>query len=284
MGEAKQKILIVEDDLDDSDMLNAYFNVQGYDVISVNWGEDGVRACFESPPDLVILDINLPDLDGCDVARKMRNNPKSSRVPIIFLTTPGNRIECLQELELPADDYFSKPYDIQELRLRVYNALRLSGQDKFSNPVTGLPDGSLVDDTLADCLRKIDWAMIRISVLNLDEFQKDYGLDAGNDVLRSVGLIMQNTARELGGQEDFLGHLGMVDLLLVTRLGRSQEIQEQIHARVESALDYFYPIKDRDRPSLQGRRLGVRVVYLRPTDGIFTTLDALKLALLGKTS
>jgi DNA-binding response OmpR family regulator len=80
--EAKSTILIVEDDLDIADMLNAYFRVQGYEVLTVNWGEDGVRACQTNAPDLVILDIRLPDIDGFEVARRLRaNRRKTKEIP-----------------------------------------------------------------------------------------------------------------------------------------------------------------------------------------------------------
>ena len=74
---AKQKILIVEDDLDVAEMVNAYFRAQGYDVFTVNWGEDGVRACQTNHPDLVILDIRLPDIDGYEVARRLRSDRRT---------------------------------------------------------------------------------------------------------------------------------------------------------------------------------------------------------------
>jgi DNA-binding response OmpR family regulator len=72
VAEAKSKILIVEDDLDVAEMLNAYFRVQGYDVFTVNWGEDGVRAAQTVLPDLMILDIRLPDIEGYEVSRRVR--------------------------------------------------------------------------------------------------------------------------------------------------------------------------------------------------------------------
>ena len=84
MSDKKSTILIVEDDLDIADMLNAYFRVQGYEVLTVNWGEDGVRACSTNAPDLVILDIRLPDIDGFEVARRLRGNRKTKEIPIIF--------------------------------------------------------------------------------------------------------------------------------------------------------------------------------------------------------
>lgn len=281
MTEAKQKILIVEDDLDVADMLNAYFRVQGYEVFTVNWGEDGVRACQASRPDLVILDIRLPDIDGYEVARQLRANRRTADIPIIFLTEKRDRVDRLQGLELGADDYITKPFDVQELRLRVRNAMLRAHQDTLTNPVTGLPDGTLVDERLNDCLRRTNWVMLIIALENLDAFRESYGFVASDDVLRAVSLMVHNAARESGGQEDFLGHLGPTEFLLITKLDRSDILQERIRSRLEQSLDYFYPIKDRE-PVVQGKRLEIKMGVLLPTDGVFTSLDTLKLALLRK--
>ena len=81
MADTKSKILIVEDDLDVAEMLNAYFRVQGYEVFTVNWGEDGVRAAQTVMPDLMILDIRLPDIDGFEVARRVRTDRRTARNP-----------------------------------------------------------------------------------------------------------------------------------------------------------------------------------------------------------
>jgi DNA-binding response OmpR family regulator len=100
VADAKSKILIVEDDLDVAEMLNAYFRVQGYDVFTVNWGEDGVRAAQTVLPDLMILDIRLPDIDGYEVARRVRTDRRTNEIPIIFLTEKRERIDRLQGLKL----------------------------------------------------------------------------------------------------------------------------------------------------------------------------------------
>jgi len=194
MAEGKQKILIVEDDLDVADMLNAYFRVQGYEIFTVNWGEDGVRACQTSRPDIVILDIRLPDIDGYEVARRLRSNRRTAGIPIIFLTEKRDRSERLQGLELGADDYITKPFDVQELRLRIRNALRRAEQDTLTNPVTGLPDGKLVDERISECLNKITWTMLIVSLENLDIFRESYGFVASDDVMRAVSLMIQSSA------------------------------------------------------------------------------------------
>ena len=108
-----------------------------------------MKACRTNHPDLVILDIRLPDIDGFEVARRLRNNQRTQDIPIIFLDRKTRaRADRMQGLELGADDYITKPFDIQELRLRVRNSLRRTAPSSLTNPVTGLPEGSLVDERL----------------------------------------------------------------------------------------------------------------------------------------
>ena len=94
--EEQSRILIIEDDLDVAEMLEAYFNVQGYNVATANWGEDAVKTSQLQPPDLIILDIRLPDIDGYEVARRLRNNRRTENIPIIFLTEKRTRADRLQ--------------------------------------------------------------------------------------------------------------------------------------------------------------------------------------------
>ncbi|MCS7009846.1 MAG: response regulator [Anaerolineales bacterium] len=280
MAENKYKLLIVEDDLDVADMLNAYFRVQGYEVFTVNWGEDGIRACQASRPDLVILDIRLPDIDGYEVARQLRSNRRTADIPIIFLTEKRERADRLQGLELGADDYITKPFDIQELRLRVRNAVMRARQDTLTNPVTGLADGVLVDEHLTACLKRSDWVMLIVSLQNLDAFREKYGFVASDDVLRAVSLMIQNALREIGGQEDFLGHLGLTDFVVVTKPERLSALEGRLRSRLEQSLDYFYPIKDREQIAKSNKRLEIKVGVLKPNDEKLVSLDALKTALL----
>jgi DNA-binding response OmpR family regulator len=262
VAEAKQKILIVEDDLDVADMLNAYFRVQGYEVFTVNWGEDGVRAASTSRPELIILDIRLPDIDGYEVARRLRADRRTSTIPIIFLTEKRDRADRLQGLELGADDYITKPFDVQELRLRVRNALRRASQDTLTNPVTGLPEGDLVDEKLEDCLRQDGWALVVVSLENLDAFREHYGFVASDDVMRAVSLMIHNSIRELASADSFLGHLAPTDFILIIDAGLAGTMEERVRTRLEQSLDYFYPIKDRDQVIAHKKRLAVKTGHL----------------------
>src|SRR5262245_1439903 len=133
------KILIVEDTVDIATMLQFYFGGQGFQARMVHRGADALTATRQWSPNLILLDIRLPDIDGYDVCRQLRQNLRTSHVPIIFLTEKNEKSAKLAGLELGVDDYITKPFDIEELHLRVLNALKRASQESLTNPVTGLP-------------------------------------------------------------------------------------------------------------------------------------------------
>ena len=280
MAVVKQKILIVEDDIDVAEMVTAYFRAQGYDVITVNWGEDGVRACLTHHPNLAILDIRLPDIDGYEVARRMRSDRRTADVPIIFLTEKRERADKLQGLELGADDYITKPFDIQELRLRVRNALQRISQGSLTNPVSGLAEGALVEERLATALQKDSSSLLLVSLENLDAFRETYGFVASDDVLRAFSVMIQNTMEEVGVKEDFLGHLGPAEFVLIIHPSNHQALQDRLRTRLTQSLDYFYPIKDRDHASKRPDKLSVMMSEMFNVKGRFASVDKLKVELL----
>ncbi|MBL8049988.1 MAG: response regulator [Anaerolineales bacterium] len=259
MTDTKSKILIVEDDPDVAEMLTAYFRSQEYDVATVNWGEDGVRSAQQSPPDLAILDIRLPDIDGYEVAHRLRKDRRTSDIPIIFLTEKRDRSDKLQGLEIGADDYITKPFDIQELRLRVRNALNRVSQGSLTNPVTGLPEGALVDEKLSDVLGKDGTALISVSLNNMDAFREAYGFVASDDVLRAISLMIGNTLREFSRAEDFFGHLTSTDFVLLVPSANVSSLNEKLRSRLDQSMEYFYPLKDREQMAKQKDRLNAKL-------------------------
>ena len=282
MPESKSKILIVEDDLDIAEMLNAYFRVQGYEVFTVNWGEDGVRAAQTVLPDLMILDIRLPDIDGYEVARRVRSDRRTNEIPIIFLTEKRERIDRLQGFEVGADDYITKPFDVQELRLRVRNALKRVSQESLTNPVSGLPEGALVEERLSDVIHKSGWGLLHICINHLDAFRESYGFVASDDVLRAISLMIQNTLKEDGTAEDFLGHISPTDFVVVVPPSNLPSFQERIRSRLEQSLDYFYPMKDREQAAQRVDRLAVQISEVPSVYGRFSSVEQLKKDLLNK--
>lgn len=276
MEESKFSLLIVEDDIDVAEMLTAYFRGQGYEVFTVNWGEDALHTCRSARPDLIILDIRLPDIDGFEVASRLRMNQRTQDIPIIFLTERREREDKLHGLQLGADDYITKPFDIQELRLRVRNALRRTASGPLTNPVTGLAEGNLVDERLRECLQSADWGILVISIQNLKEFSEAYGFVASDDVLRAISLMIHSAMRSEGGPNDFIGHLDATVFLIVAQPKDLTLMEERIRGRLEQSLDYFYPLKDRGKDRPIDQKLSIQMGRLLSTDAEVQTLEELK--------
>ncbi|MEK9164832.1 MAG: response regulator [Chloroflexota bacterium] len=277
----KQCILVVEDDIDLAEMLNAYFRVQGYEVLTAAWGEDAVKMAQQSAPDITLLDIRLPDIDGYEVCRRLRTHRRTESIPIIFLTERRDQIDKLRGLELGVVDYITKPFDMQELRLRVRNALRRAKLETLVNPVTGLPEGKLVDEQLQKLVGANNWAVMVMLVKGLQSFREQYGFVAADDVLRAVSLMLNNVVREAGGQSDFVGHLLAEDFIIITSDARGREINDRIQSRLMQSMDYFYPLKDRELSKSAGNseRLSLALRTLAASQGKFADLGALKTAL-----
>lgn len=274
----KATLLIVEDDLDIADMLNAYFRSHGYEVLTVNWGEDGVEACRANPFDLVILDIRLPDIDGFEVARRLRTHRRTKDIPILFLTEKRERSARLQGLELQADDYITKPFDIHELRLRVQNSLERVQRAPLNNPVTGAPDGVLVEEELERCLNQSELALLLVSLDNLEFFREVYGFVASDDLLRAVILIVQDTLAGIKQENAFLGHLTATNFVIIARRDIVDELKDHLQKRLEQVLRYFYRDQDRDEEEdrFREKELKIRFNTLSPATAEIQDLSHLK--------
>jgi PleD family two-component response regulator len=276
----KPKILIVEDDLDLAEMLNAYFRALSYDVLTAAWGREALEISSQENLNLIMLDIRLPDIDGYEVCRQLRTQRRTQNLPIIFLTEKRDRVDKLQGLELGVVDYITKPFDIQELRLRVRNAITRAARQSLSNPVTDLPEGELVEERLTGLLYSDqNWAALLLSMTGLSDFRELYGFVAADDVLRAVTLMVRNAVREHGGEDDFIGHLGAEDFLILTAPDRVNIIRERVENRVRLSREYFYRDRDKTQPTHESSQLQLRSGVVLHDQGPFNDVERLKQAL-----
>ncbi len=274
--EEKNTLLIVEDDLDIADMLNAYFRGQGFEVLTVNWGEDGVRACQTNLPQLVILDIRLPDIDGFEVAKRLRENRRTRDIPIIFLTEKRERSNRLRGLELRADDYITKPFDIQELRLRVQNAIDRAGRISLTDPVTQLPQAALVDEQLEESLKKDQRAILLVSLQNIDRFREAYGIVAADDLLRATARMLSELARTQDRSDAFVGQFDRSNFVVLSPLAESAALTENIRKHIEQSFAYFYSEEDRTKGRFEEKGLMLKIYQLQASAFAKQGLTSLK--------
>ncbi|MGC9521452.1 MAG: response regulator [Anaerolineae bacterium] len=246
--EGTLRILIVEDELSTAEMLTAYFSALGYEVSQVGWGRDAVSLATTLLPDLVILDIHLPDIDGYEVCARLRDQARTENTPVIFLTERRERADRLTALELGAVDYITKPFDVQELRFRVRNALRRTSRENLLHPVTGLPTSLLIEEELARVAQDPELAVIGVAVRGMATFSDAYGFVTHDDVLRAIALILHNTASESTDMTPFVGQLDLYQYVVVTPSGpTAKSIVERLDQRLREAISFFYPHRDWER-------------------------------------
>ena len=244
---SKGRILIVEDDFDISNMLRIYFESQGYEPRVALKGQEALEICRRELPNLVILDIMLPDIDGYEVCRNLRGNLRTIHIPIIFLTQKDERSDQIAGLELGADDYVTKPFDLQLLLLRVQGALRRAGWLNLTSPVTGLPSSKLVEEQLREIIRRQGWSVLYIGIGHIEGFNDAYGFVAGDDVLRFTAMLLTEVVDEVGSGSDFIGHIGGDDFLLVSTPESAPKIRDRLVQRFNAEVQTFYGFKDREQ-------------------------------------
>lgn len=244
---SKPRILVVEDDFDISNMLRIYFQSQGYEVAVAPRGGDALEMCRQQLPNIVVLDIMLPDIDGYEVCRQLRSNLRTSHIPIIFLTQKDERSDKIQGLELGADDYITKPFDVEELRLRVKNAIARATYESLTNPTTGLPSARLIEDQLRRLLRRDNWGIIYIGIDRLEPFKEVYGFVAADEVLRYTAMVLGETADRIGTPEDFIGHIGGDDFLVITRKELIRPMTQDMARRFSEGIVTHYDFKTRQQ-------------------------------------
>jgi PleD family two-component response regulator len=275
----KPLVLIVEDDPGTASLLETYFQSQKYRTECVRHGEEAEPLALGAHPDLVLLDIRLPGIDGFEVARRLRANRRTAAVPILMLTDLQDRNDRLKGLEVGVDDYIGKPFDLQEIGLRVRNAVERARRKRTSNPVTDLPEGKPVEDALQRVLLQPEWSIITIQILGLDAFRANRGFPVADDMLRAIGLALQNSVAAQLKVGALVGHLAFDEFILLSDMPSLLEFARPIAAKLRDTAAAFYPVMASRDPKQIPAEVAFHFRFLSSSDGTFPSLDALQNAL-----
>ncbi|HEX7737392.1 MAG TPA: response regulator [Ktedonobacteraceae bacterium] len=245
-------ILVVEDERLIARLLKETLQIEGYQVVTVLRGEDAVQYALRETPHLVLLDMKLPDTNGYDVVSRLRANPKTMHIPIIILSALDDCASKVHAFELGADDYVTKPFDTDELLARVRTQLRRV-QQNFLSPLIGLPGGYQVELAIKRKLACADpWSILYLDLDNFKAFNDVYGFLTGNDLIRLVGRICQRVVRDYGNPDDFVGHIGGDDYVVVTTPERAHNLCNLIDNAYKIESKTLYHPEDLHRGSISG--------------------------------
>ena len=247
----KARLLIVEDDIDIGNMLKIFFAGMDFEVDVAVRGSDALEKTKNVLPHLIVLDIMLPDIDGYEVCRNLRTNMRTSHIPVIFLTQKDERSDKLQGLELGADDYITKPFDIEELKLRVQGAIRRAERESLTDPRSGLPAGRLIENRLREIIREKGWALLDARVNEFEPSKDVYGFVAGDDVLRFTAMMIGEVVDEIGTTTDFIGHAGGDNFIIITREEKAPLLKARLKERFNKEVQTHYNFIDRQQGFVQ---------------------------------
>ena len=240
------RLLIVEDEVDISNLLKIYFGNLGYEISTAFRGNEALEKVQGMLPDLIILDINLPDIDGYEVCRQLRGKIRTSNIPIIFLTQRDERGDRLQGLELGADDYVTKPFDFDELKLRVAGAIRRAERERLTDPRTSLPAGRMIEDELRRVIQTTGWAYLDISINDYEPFNDVYGFVAADDALRFTAVILNEVLEDQGASGSFVGHPGGSNLMMLVPAQNAEKIKAALKEKFAEQIKTQYSFIDRN--------------------------------------
>lgn len=243
---ASKRILVIEDDYDVAEMLLMYFEANKYEIFHAEDGKIGIEMARTHFPNLILLDVMLPYMDGYEVCAKLRRQSLTRYIPIIFLTQKDDRADRVKGLEMGADDYITKPFDVDELRLRVKGSLERATRASLHEHRSGLPTGAMVTDELErNKDREKKSTEVRLGIENYMAYSDVYGFIAANDAFGFAARCIQEVISEHGTPDDFVGVVE--DHFIILTQQDAPKLEEHIKTHFAEKIKTFYSFMDVDR-------------------------------------
>ena len=243
-----ETIIVVDDDPDIARFVEVNLRSAGYDVAVASDGEEALERAAELRPDLVLLDVMMPRLDGFEVAQRLRKNPQTANTSIIMLTAKALSADKVTGLQSGADDYIIKPFDPIELLARVKGTLRRAKEMRNLSPLTGLPGNIRIQEEIERQVRETrPFAVLYCDLDNFKTYNDREGFVRGDRLIQATARIIQDAVVEFDPSEGFVGHVGGDDFVAVVNPDVAVQIAERICARFEGTRTDFYGSEDLDR-------------------------------------
>jgi DNA-binding response OmpR family regulator len=272
-------LIIAEDDPETLQMLDTYLRAQGYQVVPAFHCQELEETAISQHADVILMDLHLPGDDPLGMAKRLCVNRRTAGIPILILSDPMEREDRLEALSAGIEDFIPRPFDLQELGLRVRNAVERSHRSRKINPVTELPEGPPVDEALQRMLCQPEWSLADIRVLRLDAFRAARGFSVANDALGSIGKFLQQAAAQRLKVGVLVGHLNFDEFVVLSDLPALDEfIMSTMRGLAETARAYN-PVYSSLDPDNAPPELSLQYRLLSSSDGTFDTRESLLAAL-----
>jgi diguanylate cyclase (GGDEF)-like protein len=256
---AKARIIVIDDDTDIRDVLNLTLTEEGYEVFEAPDGEQGLQLIRNKAPNLVLVDYKMPKMDGPTLCGIVKKDILLSHLPIIMLTGKGEVSDKVSGINAGADDYMVKPFEPPELLVRIKMILRRTERDLDASPLTRLPGNvSILNELQTRIEKKVPLAVAYADLDKFKAFNDKYGFQHGDEVIRETARLLIRATQELGNPDDFIGHIGGDDFVVVTSPDKVENISARVVTEFEKSSPSFYTKEDRTAGYIVGKdRKGV---------------------------
>lgn len=269
---AKQKILIVDDAAENIRILMDLLQPE-HTVFIAKTGEKALDIARNQKPDLMLLDIIMPEMDGYEVCNRFRTDPDLSDIPIIFVSGKGETKDETKGLRLGAVDYITKPIRSAIVLARVKNHLKLRAAMQElkqlytmaldANPMTGLPGNNSVASRIDMALAAKEAACVLYADLDyFKAFNDTYGFAKGDEVILFTARMLKEALDSENIKNGFIGHVGGDDFILVVPSAKAESLAQKICRRFETGKKSFYSQRDADADCIEAiNRQGIRQTF-----------------------
>jgi diguanylate cyclase (GGDEF)-like protein len=245
---ARPKVLFADDQTELLLLMKEMIEYSGFEVITANDGVEAMKAVFETNPDIIVLDYNMPRKNGLEVAQDLKNNPLFAHIPIIIVTAYGEKHAKLKGLGMGIDDYLIKPVDADELVARIRMILKRNKQVLDTNPLSKLPGNPSIQARVErEIQRGRQFAVLYLDLNNFKAYNDIYGFEAGDRVIKATANLLVKLTIQNENSEDFIGHIGGDDFIVVTEYSRAEELAKRIVTAFDEIAPSFYSKADRER-------------------------------------
>jgi len=214
---AKARILVADDEPHIRRILQFLLEQEGFEVQMAEDGEEAWKAVASFQPDLVLLDVMMPHMDGFAVLEIIRAGFETARLPVIMLTAKGEEQDKVRGLKGGANDYIIKPFNHEELLLRVSNLLEATRREREANPLTGLPGNRAIEREIqARISSGREYSFMYIDIDRFKSFNDHYGYSMGDRAISFLAGVLVGCTQKYGSGWEFVGHVGGDDFVVAT--------------------------------------------------------------------
>ncbi len=241
-----KKILIIDDDVSLCELLSEFLTDKGYRVITAHRGSAGLKKAKDEEPQLIVLDVDMPDMNGYQVCKKIREVAYLQHTPVIMLTARTEEKSELSGFEAGVDDYITKPFKPKGLLARIESAIGRSTRQLEANALTHLPGNQVIFKEIEDRIHDGGkFSVLYMDLNNFKAFNDRYGFVKGDEAIGLTADILTEALADNDLPRGFLGHVGGDDFVAVVGTHEVEKFCGDIIERFDEKILELYEEADR---------------------------------------